>query len=49
MNQAVFLAALVACLAPPFAVPAHAQLDLFSKEQGIEFTPAKSTPNGRPR
>lgn len=49
MKKAAFLAALISCLVP--AVPAHAQLDLFSKEQRIEFTPewhGDRFPDGRP-
>src|SRR6202167_6852331 len=39
MNKTAFLAALIACVALPLVMPAHAQLDLFSKDQRIEFTP----------
>jgi 4-hydroxy-4-methyl-2-oxoglutarate aldolase len=49
MNKAAFLVALVSCLA--LAAPAHAQLDLFSKDQRIEFTPewrGDRFPDGRP-
>jgi 4-hydroxy-4-methyl-2-oxoglutarate aldolase len=49
MTKAVFFASLVSCLA--FATPAHAQLDLFSKDQRIEFTPewhGDRFPDGRP-
>jgi 4-hydroxy-4-methyl-2-oxoglutarate aldolase len=49
MNKAAFLAALVSCLV--LAAPAHAQLDLFSKDQRIEFTPewqGDRFPDGRP-
>jgi len=51
MNKAVFFAGLTICLALPLAVPAHAQLDLFSKDQRVEFTPAwqgDRFPDGRP-
>jgi regulator of RNase E activity RraA len=53
MNKAVFLITLTICLALPLAAPvsAHAQLDLFSKEQRIEFTPewqGERFPDGRP-
>src|ERR1700678_4806294 len=49
LNKALLPAALVICLA--LAVPAHAQLDLFSKDQRIEFTPewhGDRFPDGRP-
>src|SRR6202034_1184271 len=49
MNRAALLAAFVSCL--PLAVRAHAQLDLFSKGQRVEFTPAwqgDRFPDGRP-
>jgi 4-hydroxy-4-methyl-2-oxoglutarate aldolase len=39
MNKTVFFAGLTICLALPLVMPAHAQLDLFSKDQRIEFTP----------
>ncbi|MGA2646044.1 MAG: hypothetical protein ABSF15_15130 [Candidatus Sulfotelmatobacter sp.] len=52
MNNAALFAALIICLelslAPP---PAHAQLDLYSKEQRVEFTPewrGERFPDGRP-
>jgi regulator of RNase E activity RraA len=53
MNKAVFFAGLTICLLLPLAapVPAHAQLDLFSKEQRVEFTPewhGDRFPDGRP-
>jgi 4-hydroxy-4-methyl-2-oxoglutarate aldolase len=51
MNKTAFLAALIACVALPLAAPAHAQLDLFSKDQRIEFTPewqGDRFPDGRP-
>ena len=50
MNKAIF-PALIVCLVLPLAVPAHAQLDLFSKEQRMEFTPewkGDRFPDGRP-
>jgi 4-hydroxy-4-methyl-2-oxoglutarate aldolase len=49
MKKTAFLAALISCLALP--APAHAQLDLFSKDQRIEFTPewrGERFPDGRP-
>lgn len=51
MNKAFFLSALMISLALPLATPAHAQLDLFSREQRIEFTPdwhGDRFPDGRP-
>ncbi len=39
MNKTTFLIGLIASLLLPHALPAHAQLDFFSKEQRIEFTP----------
>jgi 4-hydroxy-4-methyl-2-oxoglutarate aldolase len=51
MNKITFLAALVGCLAMSLTAPANAQLDLFSKEQRIEFTPdwhGDRFPDGRP-
>ena len=39
MNNSAAFAALVLSFGSPLALPAHAQLDLFSKEQRIEFTP----------
>jgi 4-hydroxy-4-methyl-2-oxoglutarate aldolase len=39
MNRYRFIAGLVSCLTLPLVVPAHAQLELFSKEQRVEFTP----------
>jgi 4-hydroxy-4-methyl-2-oxoglutarate aldolase len=53
MNKAVFFAGLTICLLLPLAAPvsAHAQLDLFSKEQRVEFTPewhGERFPDGRP-
>ena len=51
MNKATFFAALISCLVLPFALPVHAQLDLFSKEQLVEFTPewhGDRFPDGRP-
>jgi len=49
MKKATFLAALISCLM--LAAPAYAQLDLFSKDQRIEFTPdwhGDRFPDGRP-
>jgi 4-hydroxy-4-methyl-2-oxoglutarate aldolase len=49
MKKAAFLAVVISCLA--LAMPAHAQLDLFSKDQRIEFTPewhGDRFPDGRP-
>ncbi len=49
MKKAIFLAALISCLT--LATPARAQLDLFSKDQRIEFTPdwhGDRFPDGRP-
>jgi len=51
MNKDSFLAALISCLVLAFAPPVHAQLDLFSKEQRVEFTPewhGDRFPDGRP-
>ncbi len=51
MNKFTLAVALVISLALPLAMPAHAQLDLFSKEQRIEFTPdwhGDRFPDGRP-
>ncbi len=51
MNKITFLAAMVGCLAMSLTAPANAQLDLFSKEQRIEFTPdwhGDRFPDGRP-
>lgn len=39
MNKATLIAIQLMFLLLPLAAPAHAQLDLFSKEQRIEFTP----------
>lgn len=50
MNKS-FFAAIIISLAVTPALPAHAQLDLFSKEQRIEFTPqwhGDRFPDGRP-
>src|SRR5271155_5633135 len=49
MKKATFLATLISCFA--LAAPARAQLDLFSKDQRIEFTPewrGDRFPDGRP-
>jgi 4-hydroxy-4-methyl-2-oxoglutarate aldolase len=51
MNKAVVLSAMMIGLALSLAVPARAQLDLFSKEQRVEFTPqwhGDRFPDGRP-
>jgi 4-hydroxy-4-methyl-2-oxoglutarate aldolase len=51
MNNFAAVAALVLSIALPLAMPAHAQLDLFSREQRIEFTPdwhGERFPDGRP-
>ena len=40
MKKASFLTGMTFSLALSLAAPAHAQLDLFSKEQRVEFTPA---------
>lgn len=53
MNKLVFFAGLTICMALPLAAPvsAHAQLDLFSKDQRVEFTPewhGDRFPDGRP-
>ena len=51
MNKAAVLTGVTFCLALPLAVPAHAQLDLFTKEQRVEFTPqwhGDRFPDGRP-
>jgi 4-hydroxy-4-methyl-2-oxoglutarate aldolase len=39
MNKITALVGLISCLILPLAATAHAQLDLFSKEQRVEFTP----------
>src|ERR1022692_1997526 len=49
MNKTAFLAGLIIC--PALAAPAPAQLDMFSKDQRIEFTPqwhGDRFPDGRP-
>src|SRR5580693_7497706 len=49
MKKAVFVAVLISCIA--LSAPASAQLDLFSKNQRIEFTPdwhGDRFPDGRP-
>ncbi len=51
MNKAAVLSAMTFCLALSLAAPAHAQLDLFSKQQRVEFTPewhGDRFPDGRP-
>jgi 4-hydroxy-4-methyl-2-oxoglutarate aldolase len=51
MNKAASFAALTICLVLSLPTPARAQLDLFSKEQRIEFTPewhGDRFPDGRP-
>jgi 4-hydroxy-4-methyl-2-oxoglutarate aldolase len=51
MNRSIFVAAIITSLAATLAIPAPAQLDLFSKEQRIEFTPewhGDRFPDGRP-
>src|ERR1700733_4562192 len=53
MNRTVFFAGLTICLLLPLAAPVttHAQLDLFSKDQRVEFTPewhGDRFPDGRP-
>jgi regulator of RNase E activity RraA len=51
MNKVAIFAAVVSCWVFTLAASAHAQLDLFSKEQRIEFTPAwqgDRFPDGRP-
>ncbi|MFY9789970.1 MAG: RraA family protein [Candidatus Sulfotelmatobacter sp.] len=51
MKKATFLTGMTLCIALPLAAPAHAQLDLFSKEQRVEFTPewhGDRFPDGRP-
>jgi regulator of RNase E activity RraA len=50
-NKSVFFAGLISCVVLSLAAPAHAQLDLFSKDQRIEFTPewqGDRFPDGRP-
>ena len=39
MKRTSFLTGMTFSLALSLAAPAHAQLDLFSKEQRVEFTP----------
>ena len=51
MKRTSFLTGMTFCLALSLAAPAHAQLDLFSKEQRVEFTPqwhGDRFPDGRP-
>jgi 4-hydroxy-4-methyl-2-oxoglutarate aldolase len=51
MNNVALFVPQIACLILALALPAQAQLDLFSKEQRIEFTPAwqgDRFPDGRP-
>jgi 4-hydroxy-4-methyl-2-oxoglutarate aldolase len=51
MNRAAILALQITCLMVLLSAPASAQLDLFSKEQRIEFTPewqGDRFPDGRP-
>ncbi len=51
MKRTSFLTGMTFSLALSLAVPAHAQLDLFSKEQRVEFTPqwhGDRFPDGRP-
>jgi regulator of RNase E activity RraA len=51
MNKAAVLSAMTFCLALSLGAPAHAQLDLFSKQQRVEFTPewhGDRFPDGRP-
>jgi 4-hydroxy-4-methyl-2-oxoglutarate aldolase len=51
MIRAALFAGLMGWLVLPLAVPAHAQLDLFSRDQRIEFTPewrGDRFPDGRP-
>jgi regulator of RNase E activity RraA len=51
MSKADFVAGLAICLSTLLATPAHGQLDLFSKDQRIEFTPewqGDRFPDGRP-
>ncbi|MGA7299979.1 MAG: RraA family protein, partial [Candidatus Sulfotelmatobacter sp.] len=51
MKRTSFLTGMTFSLALSLAAPAHAQLDLFSKEQRVEFTPqwhGDRFPDGRP-
>jgi 4-hydroxy-4-methyl-2-oxoglutarate aldolase len=51
MIRITLVAELVGCLVLPLVAPAHAQLDLFSKDQRIEFTAdwhGDRFPDGRP-
>jgi 4-hydroxy-4-methyl-2-oxoglutarate aldolase len=51
MNKSLRVAAVIVSLAAPLVVSAHAQLDLLSREQRIEFTPewhGDRFPDGRP-
>jgi 4-hydroxy-4-methyl-2-oxoglutarate aldolase len=51
MNRTIFVATLIASIVLPFSTRVHAQLDLFSKDQRIEFTPdwhGDRFPDGRP-
>jgi 4-hydroxy-4-methyl-2-oxoglutarate aldolase len=51
MNKSILIAGIIIVLAATAAIPAHAQLDLFSKEQRSEFTPewhGDRFPDGRP-
>jgi 4-hydroxy-4-methyl-2-oxoglutarate aldolase len=51
MNRTIFVATLIASVIFPFSACAHGQLDLFSRDQRIEFTPnwhGDRFPDGRP-
>jgi 4-hydroxy-4-methyl-2-oxoglutarate aldolase len=51
MTRAIYLVGVASCLAFALLLPANAQLDLFSKEQRVEFTPewhGDRFPDGRP-
>jgi 4-hydroxy-4-methyl-2-oxoglutarate aldolase len=51
MIRSAYLVGIATWLTVPLILPAHAQLDLFSKEQRVEFTPewhGERFPDGRP-
>ncbi len=51
MKKDTFLTGMMFCVMLPLSTPAHAQLDFFSKEQRVEFTPqwhGDRFPDGRP-
>jgi len=51
MTKTICLSSFIFCLTLALAAPAHSQLDLFSKDQRVEFTPewhGDRFPDGRP-